>query len=469
MNDGTTATLDLPRSQLAPQPGVTLFERDAWRSPDGYLVSLDPDDPTHYIVTGNGRTTLRRRVPTQAIDPADQVIHDIVEALGFGDDMPDPDGLGTSGFRMWVEDACAKAQIEYDQRADEHERQLADDGWIVASDITPEHVEFLSGWDPYISIGHQSLIAGDPGVGKSTLALAIAAHVSRLGRNVVILSVEDDPKTKLRPMLEKLGADLSRCVLQPIEKAQVLNADGLAKLDRALATFDPLLVVIDPVTYFLGGDKDMHRANEVRSVMAELSARAAKHRISIVPLMHLNKGGGKALYRILGSIDFPAVARSAMLVGKVDHEPERGRALFHVKCNNGEIGQPRGFDLIREPADPYRLPRFEWRDTDLTEDDVTAAPTPGRKPTQRKTAQSIITALLKNGPVEAQIVKDAVMGAGISETTLRRARDELVEIEQQPLGPAGGSESVWRLKPVASSEPIDPEQEAWLAGLAEEQ
>src|SRR5207237_492807 len=138
-------------------------------------------------------------------------------------------------------------------------------------------------------------------------------------------------ETKLRPMLEKMGADLDLCVLQPIEKAEVLNESGLAKLDRALERFDPVLVVIDPVTYFLGGDKDMHRANEVRSVMAELAARGAVNKCAILALIHLNKGSGKALYRLLGSIDFPAVARSAMLVGKADEEEERGRAIFHVK------------------------------------------------------------------------------------------------------------------------------------------
>lgn len=447
-------------------------ESGEWHSSEGYLIGLDPEDPTHYFVRKDEATILRDLVPVKVADPRAAIRLDVIQSCCNYGDGDFPGGLDGDDFLVWALSAQETAIAEYERRVAAHDEQIADDGWILASAVAPRTVEFLPGWEPYISIGHQTLLAGDPGVGKSTLALAIAAGVTKLARNIVILSAEDDHEAKLVPMLAKLGADLDRCVVQPIEKARTLNEEGLAKLDRALGKFDPLLVVIDPVTYFLGGEKDMHRANEVRSVMTELSARAAKHRCAIVPLMHLNKGGGKALYRILGSIDFPAVARSALLIGKCDEEPERGRVALHVKNNVGKLAEPKGFDLTEEPGDPFKLPRFEWRETDLTEADITGGSqaSGGRTPIKRKTAEGIIISILKHGPQDAAIVKAAVEGAGISDSTLLRARKKLVDIEEhQPLGPAGGSRSIWKLKPLAESNgrvELDDETEAWLSILA---
>lgn len=426
-----------------------------WRSPDGrFTLELDPQDPTHYLLH-NGSGLLRRGlIPDSEQQPASLSIETALAEV-IPEAILGPEGETWTDRAQVISDGARAARLQA------HERQLASDGFVRASTVTARTVEFLPGWDPYIAIGSQTLLAGDPGVGKSTLAVALAAEVSRLGRNVVILSAEDDHESKLRPLLEKLGADLDRCILQPLEKAQVLNAEGLAKVDRAIASFDPLLVTIDPVTYFLGGEKDMHRANEVREVMKELSARAAQHQIAVMPLMHLNKGSGKALYRILGSIDFPAVARSALLVGKVDDEPERGRVLLHIKCNVGELGDPKGFDLVKDPDDPHRLPIFTWQETDLTEADITGAGSAsGRKPSQSKMAGDIIVALLKNGPVESWIVKAAVEGAGVSERTLARVRKELIEVEQTHPG-GGGSKSVWKLKPLADRDA--PEVPDWLS------
>jgi hypothetical protein len=339
----------------------------------------------------------------------------------------------------WEADA---REVERRRQAEDHARQLQSDGWMKASAISPRRPDFL--WEPYISLGNLTLLGGDPGVGKSTVSLALTAWVTReMKRNVVVLSVEDDPESSIVPMLAKLGADLDRVLILPIAKTFVLDSDGLAKLDRALAEFGPLLVVIDPMTYFMGAHLDMHRANEVRSVMKELAARAAEHRAAILPLIHLNKGGQKALYRILGSVDFTAVVRSVLLGGLSDDEPERGRALIHIKCNNARLGEPIGFDLLHDADDPFKLPIFTWRNTDLTKADLEGSK-PGRKPSQVKTARGIIARMLRDGPVDSRTVKAALEGAGISESTWKRAKKDLVVVDQAHPG-GGGSASIWRL------------------------
>ena len=49
--------------------------------------------------------------------------------------------------------------------------------FVTASAVTPTEVSWL--WEPYLPLGHPAILAGDPGVGKSMVALALAAAGSR--------------------------------------------------------------------------------------------------------------------------------------------------------------------------------------------------------------------------------------------------------------------------------------------------
>ena len=62
----------------------------------------------------------------------------------------------------------------------------------------------------------------------------------------------------------------------------------------------------------------MNRANEARDMTKRLSLLAEKYKCAILLIGHMNKAGGnKAAYRGMGSIDFFAVARSVLLVGRI--------------------------------------------------------------------------------------------------------------------------------------------------------
>ena len=62
----------------------------------------------------------------------------------------------------------------------------------------------------------------------------------------------------------------------------------------------------------------------------------------------MNKAGGsKAAYRGMGSIDFYAVARSVLLVGRVEGEPTM-RAVVQIKNNLAAFGHSKAFELTEE-------------------------------------------------------------------------------------------------------------------------
>jgi len=90
---------------------------------------------------------------------------------------------------------------------------------LCTADIAPRSVQWL--WPGRIARGKVTMLAGHPGLGKSQLALAIAAIVTTGGRwpvdgfraecgSAVILSAEDDAEDTIRPRLEAAGADLAR-------------------------------------------------------------------------------------------------------------------------------------------------------------------------------------------------------------------------------------------------------------------
>src|SRR5580700_3133822 len=80
-----------------------------------------------------------------------------------------------------------------------------------ASEIEARPVQWL--WPGRISRGKVTMLAGHPGLGKSQLALAVAAIVTAAGAwpvdrtrakrgSAIILSAEDDPGDTIRPRLE---------------------------------------------------------------------------------------------------------------------------------------------------------------------------------------------------------------------------------------------------------------------------
>ncbi|MCB9845306.1 MAG: AAA family ATPase [Phycisphaeraceae bacterium] len=223
---------------------------------------------------------------------------------------------------------------------------------VRLADVTPEPVSWL--WPGRIALGKVTLIAGDPGLGKSFLTLDMAARISSgagwpdggerpAPGGVVLLSAEDSIADTIRPRLDAAGADPARIIA--LESIRSLGENGrvcarsfdlsrdLPALDAAVESVgDCRLVVIDPVTAYLGG-VDSHKNAEIRGLLAPLGELAMRHRVAVVAVTHLNKaGGGPAIYRAMGSLAFAAAARAAWAVSKDRADPMR-RLLLPIKNN----------------------------------------------------------------------------------------------------------------------------------------
>ena len=328
---------------------------------------------------------------------------------------------------------------------------------VRLSDVEPTEVTWL--WEPYIPIGKTTLFEGDPGLGKTFIALDIAAAVTKgqpfpfaknnvmtVPGNVLYMTAEDGLADTLRPRLDAVGADSKR--VMALEGWQATDESGkmtsgaitlkdILLLEEAIQNVRPKLVIIDPLQAYLGAGVDMHRANEVRPVMSALGKLAEKYDFAALCIRHLSKSASpKAIYSGLGSIDFAAAARSVIRVG--EHEGER--LLVHVKSSLAPQGKSLRYALL-EGGLTWLGP------SDVTADDMQSPPSFPERGTQDD-AKDFLLNILSPGPVPASHVERAAKAEGISGSTLRRAKESL-RIRSRREGTSGGERGrgtwVWEI------------------------
>jgi hypothetical protein len=304
---------------------------------------------------------------------------------------------------------------------------------LCLADVEARSVDWL--WEPFIPARMLTMLSGDPGAGKSFIALAVAADLSR-GRlrdgrivepaSTLYLSVENPLAETIRPRFDALGGDAA---LFHALKGSLICEDGeeqsggitladLPIIADALSKTRARLMIVDPIQSYLGANVDLHRSNETRPVMDGLSKLAESNGCAILLLRHLSKqSGGKAIFRGLGSIDLTGAVRSEMLAGTLPDDPD-ARAFVHIKSNVGRLGRALGYSIDGEG-------RFAWTgESTITAADLLAAPA---GPGDHKLAEACqwLTILLKPGSREQKEVRKLAEGAGISNATLRRAKDAL--------------------------------------------
>lgn len=310
------------------------------------------------------------------------------------------------------------------------------------SEIQTEQINWL--WPSRIARGKLTLIAGDPGLGKSLLTVAIAATISKGGAwpddntaapigDVILLSAEDDPADTIRPRLDAAMGDCTRVhILQAVKDeskdgSQVQRMfslkNDLAVLEQQLSVMSECqLLIVDPVSAYLG-DTDSHNNADVRGVFAPLADLAARHKIAIIAVSHLNKGiGNNALYRTTGSLAFVAAARAAHLVTKDNDNPQR-RLFLPIKNNLAKDSAGLAYS-ITEAENGAPLIVWETEPVVMTADEALVVPEEAIH-TDTGWAAEFLRDLLADGSLPAAEVKKQAREAGINEKPLRSARERL--------------------------------------------
>lgn len=339
---------------------------------------------------------------------------------------------------------------------------------VRLADVTPQPAQWL--WPGRIPRGAVSLLVGDPGRGKSLVALDLAARVTT-GRpwpgaesdalvddpgDVLLLSAEDSLSRIAHARLQALGADLSRVYVLnaglwrdgtqqdpalrpdliwapttfgyvPMHAFYALKHDGYALKAALEALPECRLVVIDPITAYLNVTT-AGKFEEARQHVMPLATLADARGAAIVALAHRevfreSSGDQREQLRALATI-----ARAIHLVDTLPDDP-RQRVLASIKNNLSEPQTPLAFNV--EPACDG-TPTIQWSNApaEFTAGDLLAPRAPGRERPARQQrefdrAVAWLQGALAAGPVPSRDLIARAATTGINDRCLDRARSKL--------------------------------------------
>ena len=209
-------------------------------------------------------------------------------------------------------------------------------------------VEWL--WYPYIPYGKVTVIQGEAGDGKSTFILKLAAMLTR-GEPMPFTDGEGaEPVNVIIPVHRRLtqddtivprfiaaGGDTDRLLF--ISEMERYLSFSDERLLEAIRQTEAKLIILDPLSAYIGETTSINSANEVRRQFRPLIDIAKEQGCAIVIVHHMNKAiGQKALNRSVGSVDIVGAARSVLLVGRTDKDRPDERILAQVKSNLAPTG-----------------------------------------------------------------------------------------------------------------------------------
>jgi archaellum biogenesis ATPase FlaH len=444
----------LVATTLAPSAGQTEYGEalEALRSKDVWLWP-DFDKPGYNHMTRVARELAERAVTVRWLW--------IPSPSPAGMDAWDyfAQGRSTDALRDYLHQDPPPPAPEWTRQGDTGESMAEAEGLPVKvahmrtmAQVTAARLKWL--WPGRIPMGKLTIIDGDPGLGKSLVTIDIGARLTRgdpmpneslgtLGRQptgVVYLAMEDDPEDTIRPRFDVAGADPERVVLLEAitdEKNErgVTIADIWA-IEEAIRRVDARLVVIDPLMGYLPSDTKSFIDQEIRAALSPLVRMAARLKVAVVGVRHLNKSGGKnPLYRGGGSIGLIGAARAALMV-LADPDDVNGhrRFLAPTKSNLGPtvVGLAYHIEAFYHDGVSEMMPRIQWEGFSTQtaerlledEDDI-------ERRSELQEATDFLELELAKGPVASKDLQRSAKDIGISIATLRRACRKLNTIATQ--------------------------------------
>ncbi len=291
------------------------------------------------------------------------------------------------------------------------------------SAVTQRKVEWL--WYPYIPYGKLTILQGDPGEGKSTFMLNVAALLTKGKRmpdgfhvaeshQVIYQTAEDNLADTVKPRLIAAGADCS-CVAYIVDEESPLTLED-DRIEKVIEQTKARLFILDPLQAYLSQDSDMFSAGRMRQQLRRLADIAAKYRCAIVIIGHMNKASGeKNLYRGFGSIDIAAIARSVLMISRDKNNPSI-RYMFPVKSSLAPEGSAIAFTFDQKKGLHWigqcKVDKAQMEDCDIDN-------------SKKSLARRIVLEMLHEQDTYSRDILNKLKLMGISERTINTAKKEL--------------------------------------------
>ena len=314
---------------------------------------------------------------------------------------------------------------------------------IAADAVRPASVEWA--WAGRVPIGSVTVLAGMPGLGKSTIALDLAAKWSTgladgawkgTPVGVLIASAEDSSSTTIVPRLMAAAANCSQVHFVSVSReglpGNIALPDDLDRVAEQMRAVRAQVLIVDPLMAHLPGTVNSWRDQDIRRALAPLARLAEDLQAVVLTLAHLNKTqASEVLTRIGGSIGIAAAARSVLLAADNQETPEGPeRFLAHVKCNVGPLAPTLRYQLearlVTTNGETFGTSGLSWKGEAVTVhgSDLLIPTTPEER-SARADARAWLKATLAEGSQPAETLLKEGERLGFSKATLRRAKDDL--------------------------------------------
>ena len=267
---------------------------------------------------------------------------------------------------------------------------------VKASEIEPKEVKWL--WYPYIPVGKVTLLQGDPGDGKSKLMLSIAALLSK-GEPLPFTETEEN--------------------LIFIKEGEKSLSFGDNRIREAIEMYHAKLLILDPMSSYIGESCSMNNANETRAEFNHLIAVAKDTGCAIVIIAHMNKmKDNNPLYRTNGSIDIAGAARSILAITRTPNkEAPAERYLVQVKSNLAPTGSAILFEVAEKGVDFISEMEMTAEEAFLS-----LAPQMGRPNEKEMKAKSFLVEMLQGGEMLSSDCEEKLEAAGFKKSTIKKAK-----------------------------------------------
>lgn len=301
-----------------------------------------------------------------------------------------------------------------------------------------------------------TIIAGDGGVGKTTLWCDIVASissgkrcvldnhaVSREPGLVMAFATEDSVREKLKRKMRIAGADENNIIMPDygsdtegeLQKYLFSTQD----LTDIILDFKPALVVFDPIQAFVPPEWNMGARNVMRRCLAPLKAIGEQIGTTFIVICHTNKRDGAwGRNRLADSGDIYDIARSVLIVGEAE---DGTRYISHDKSNYGELQSTKLFAVDDKGLISITGETFK-KDRDFVQEKARL-----KKATTRQDCRDWIMHELGAQPdytLLSVALKDrAVNQYGYSEATYNRTYSELVKENTIFKERRGGKDGKW--------------------------
>ena len=140
--------------------------------------------------------------------------------------------------------------------------------------------------------GSLVLIAGDPGIGKSTILLQTSGELSSQGKKVLYVSAEES-SSQIKLRAERLGVNSDNLYIYPQTNFELIK--------KHILDMNPDLVIIDSIQaiYTTMVQSSAGSVSQIRECCNELMEVAKSNNISIIVIGHVTKEGNIAGPKVL--------------------------------------------------------------------------------------------------------------------------------------------------------------------------